>query len=213
MEASDTSVFIQSVEGRPVWEQAQAAIEASDIGKNYTRLVHPPVRTYAEFVQDVFAEMAAAPTPYVLRFEDDVTSVNSHILHNIRTWPALDDPRFGVGWLFNPAGEWSERTTLERIYGEAGNDGWHLRGLVQSSAVVFRTADVPWLREHIGIWMQTHAYLDLALGAAMAERDRCVVVHAPALVDHDPSVPSHKNPGLGVGATAGGTFRQEWRRE
>jgi len=41
----------------------------------------------------------ARKAPYVLRLEDDII-VNKHILHNLCTWPALDDPSFGMGLAF-----------------------------------------------------------------------------------------------------------------
>jgi hypothetical protein len=215
MHPSDIKVFIQSVEGRPVWERCRAALEASDIGTGYQRIVHPAGRTYPEFVQDIFAQMAEAPTPYVLRFEDDVTEVNEFILQNITTWPALDDPRFGVGWLFDPGGEFTERTHIEKIYGEPGRDGYQSRGLMHSCAVLFRTADLLWLREYIADWMETHTYYDQAIGYALAQYDRCVVVHAPSLVDHDADVPSllsHLGRVREFTDTAGGTFRRDWVR-
>lgn len=41
----------------------------------------------------------ARKAPYVLRLEDDII-VNRHILHNLCTWPALEDDRFGMGLAF-----------------------------------------------------------------------------------------------------------------
>jgi len=210
---NDISVFVQSVEGRPCWEHAQAAIEVSDIGTRYARRTHPPGCSYAEFIQDVFAEMAQVSTEYVLRFEDDVSAVNTHILHNVLTWPVLQQERFGVGYLFDPGGLYSERSQINMIYHEYGREGWHAGGVTRSFAVVFRTEDLVWLRPYIWQYMQTHSCFDLSLGEAMAERERGVCVHAPSLVEHDASVPSLLGHAEDQHSTSGGTFRQEWRRE
>jgi len=51
---------------------------------------------------------------YVLRLEDDVI-VNRHILHNVKTWPALDEPQFGMGDLFNYDGMWPDFLDLTRL--------------------------------------------------------------------------------------------------
>lgn len=51
---------------------------------------------------------------YVLRLEDDVI-VNRHILHNVKTWPALDEPKFGVGDLFNYDQTWPDLADRMRI--------------------------------------------------------------------------------------------------
>jgi len=107
----DFFVWVQATTRRD-YSPTLASIEASDIGKNYHLHLDPSERVfprdYAALQQwwyDAMLEMCLAAhsndQSWMLRLEDDII-VNESILHNIYTWPALDDPLFGFGTLFHP---------------------------------------------------------------------------------------------------------------
>ena len=206
-------VFIQSLE-RPEWDTTRASIEASDIAENYRRVVHPPKLTLQEFVLrflDVMYEESDAE--FVLRLEDDI-EVNRHILHNVRSWPALSDPRFGIGWVFDPGGEYSERSIIDRIYNQLGTDGWRWGIVPRSFGVVFRRSELPAIRKYMQGWFPGNRpdYYDLAYGLAASTLGKHVCVHSPSLVEHDPTLPSTLGHSTDNHDSSGGTFRLEWRR-
>jgi hypothetical protein len=94
------TVIVQSCpERRQSREGTLASLRASDVGENFTVMEHPDKLPKCLFFASVLDTMAKAPTPYVMRIEDDVL-VNRHILHNFLTWRALHDPLFGAGWLY-----------------------------------------------------------------------------------------------------------------
>lgn len=77
------------------------SLKQSDVGDGFTVLEHPEGQDKRAFFRRVLETMADSGADYALRLEDDVI-VNRHILHNLSTWGAIDDPLFGAGWLFVP---------------------------------------------------------------------------------------------------------------
>lgn len=212
------SVVVQSVEGRTVWERMRNAVEATDIGTNYERMVHPAGMRIDTFFLSTLERLAQADTELVLRFEDDVVFLNDHIAYNAITWPALNDPRFGVGWLLASGG--ATASFVDRyIYGQYGQDVWSTEFTHCSSACLFWRKDLPAIIEGCREWFEKNPgcerQLDRALCAAVVRMQREICLHAPSLVDHDASVESTLGHGMthSVLHTACGTFRKEWRRE
>lgn len=199
------TTFIQCVPDRPKWPVTRASIEASDIGTAYQRSLQPPDLTPREHFLRLLRRMADVRTPLVLRLEDDAL-VNRHILHNVRTWLALDDPRFGAGWLFCP---------LDRPYGGL----WDRSELHGSVGVVLRTEDIPRLIPRVERWFDEHERRlsqDIALSRAVWLSGKRLFLHRPALVDHQAGGKSsvaasvQDAPVQAIRTCAG--FDGEWRR-
>jgi len=99
---SELTVIVQTCPERIKDGEAEAtfsSLRASDIGNSFRHMVHPEGIERCRFFRSVLVEMARAPTPYVIRCEDDII-VNEHIAHNFLTWPALTETMFGCGWLY-----------------------------------------------------------------------------------------------------------------
>ena len=104
--------------GSDCLEQTLRSLRESDIGDEFEVCLGPPASTHtvAEMNQwwmDTLLRKATESTSdggrgYVVRFEDDII-VNRHILHNVKTWPALGQANFGMGDLFNADSYWPER--------------------------------------------------------------------------------------------------------
>ena len=215
---TDISCFVQSIE-RPEWELTRLSLEASDIGTNYQRVLHPKHLDLRGFMLHLFEVMEKeSDSKYVIRFEDDVF-VNKHILHNVRTWPALSDARFGLGWLFNPAGEYTERTVLDRIYKRPGKDAWYkgddpVKRIWRSFGVLFLRSDLAYVRDYMDHWFERNRvdFFDLAFAPAIAATGRWTCVHSPSLVERNVLSTTNLNHAYDENDESGGTFMSDWKR-
>jgi hypothetical protein len=190
------TTFIQSVENRPVWDQMKVELEASDIGTSYTRLVQKETGHWREHFLSVLCEMRDARTEYVVRFEDDCTSVNRHIKHNLLTWPALKEPAFGVGWGYRPG----------NITGS--HERWWFGGVPGSLCTIFRTEDMP---QVLDFCTNCNLPQDLAMSQAVAAIRREVCIHGPSLVQHSMGVKSAFGHTHGPDGTSH-CFDGDWKR-
>jgi hypothetical protein len=197
--------------------EVKASIEASDIGTDYVWRVHPPGISIQEHL---YASMRAGRdtgAELVLRFEDDVL-VNRHILHNIRTWPALEDPRFGMGWLFDPASMTGARMPHRTRGRKHGADYWSTEILPFSQAVLMRSADIDELIKHSMHYYKTRASYDgeqdLALSYAALAMGKQIAVHSPSLTEHRidemPSQLGHQH--CKAWGSSRGSFDPEFKR-
>jgi len=114
--------------GTECLERTLQSIRESDVGEDFEVCVNVPHETWSRTLRDQYMDpwwkdtllrkskesTAGGKRGYVLRFEDDVI-VNRHILHNVKTWPALDEPKFGVGDLFNYDQTWPDLADRMRI--------------------------------------------------------------------------------------------------
>lgn len=210
---ANITVIVQSVPERPSWPETRASIEASDIGTAYeVALQRPDVEPRGHFLE-LLDRAARAPTPWILRLEDDVL-VNKSIIHNLETWPAKDDPRFGIGWLFDAGG--TTRTTHDRMYQRPGKDRWHRGKLHCCQGVIMRTEDIPELRKACAAWFERHPgrlSQDIALSETVTAMGRAICVHGPPLVEHLANYPSTLGNARMRWHTTEGAFRSDWRRE
>jgi len=182
-----------------------ASIEASDIGKNYTLMLHPEGMHKNEHWKQTHLRAAEAKSEFVLVLEDDVL-VNRFILENIDSWRWKWNKDFGAGWVYRPGG-----------YGKG--DTWYMgaRPWAMTPGVVYRTADLPRYVEGAMKLMAPgaryeHAW-DCAIAWAATENGKRIRVHNPSLVEHMNDVPSKLgNTNKSVLRTSKGTFRETWRR-
>jgi len=203
------TVVIQAMPGRPALQKTLASIRESDLPEP-TILYQPPDLTPVEFFLSVLDWMAAAPTELVLRLEDDVL-VNRHILHNIQTWEAVHDPRFGLGWLYDPGG--STRTVHDVMYHRASEDRWHSGPLHGAQAVLAWTRDMPTVRRQAGEYTAVHGLVfDVALAAPLPLLGKAVCIHAPSLAEHQFGQSTLGNYQHYIYDTSNGTFDLDWRR-
>ena len=196
----------------------QAAIEASDIGTNYEVLFHPPGVTLADHVLNCLDRLAQSDAELGIRLEDDV-DVNEHIVHNVTTWPMIDDARFGAGWLFDPGG--SAWESADRAAQRPSTQGrWHTGGYAYAQGIVFRRSDLFWIQAGCARWFEArsiahHQYLDTAISHAIIDGGRQIAVHAPALIEHRVDLVSslgHRHAQMRTSTTRGAFFK-DWRRE
>lgn len=193
---------VQSAPGRASWPATRASILGSDIGMDYVALINPADIGPREHFLNVLDFLAAAQTSLVLRLEDDVL-VNKYITHNVKNWEAVNEPDFGVGWLFSPIA-WAGR--------------WPRCELNGSMGLLFKTKDVPeimdgarqWLDEHPSQKGQPHD--DLAVAHAVWRMGKRIYIHDPPLVEHRIDVPSSiGNVHTAASATTQGRFDLYWR--
>jgi hypothetical protein len=76
-----------------------ASLQRSDVAE-YTVAEQPPAASPQTYFVDLLAAATESNADVIVRLEDDI-EVNRHLLHNIQTWAALQDPDFGVGFLSN----------------------------------------------------------------------------------------------------------------
>jgi glycosyltransferase involved in cell wall biosynthesis len=211
---SITVVVQAPPQSRPGWEQVRQAIEASDIGTNYDVMFQRPEHNSREHFLAVLDRLAAADTDLVLRLEDDV-DVNRHILYNLSTWPELDDPRFGVGWVFDAGG--STYSSFDRKWRKIPTKcRWTNCRIAYSQGTLIHRRDVPWIRERSKLWFDIHPGVndqDLALSEVICQRGKWICIHAPSLLEHRIDLPSMLNHGHSARlGQSSGAFFKDWRR-
>lgn len=213
--ARTVTVVVQGAPGRErAWGRSRTSIERSDIGTEYERLVHPEGLTGMQYFLSVLRRMAEAPTPLVLRLEDDAL-VNTYIRHNCGTWGAVRDARFGAGWLLTPGGV----PILDYIYqrhADRSERWWDREHLHASVGVLLRTETIPALVGHI----EAHPRppngrsigQDMALSSAVYHAGKRIALHSPSLVEHPVGQSSLGHWAHPRHDTSNGTFRPAWRR-
>ncbi len=210
----DVEVVVQTVAGREnVLRKTRRSIENSDIGADYQVLLQPPDATAREHFLGILDRMQTASSELVLRLEDDAL-VNRHILHNVRTWRAPADKRFGAGWMF---GSWHllRKNPLDIIYNRRP-DIW-VTGSHASVGVLLRTRDVEWIRAGCERYFaETPGPLaqDMALSDAVFKAGKMICVHNPPLVEHRLDVPSSLgHPHNALDHSTRGLFDPAWKRK
>lgn len=209
----DIDVIVQAHPSRTETGQfdlTRDSIEASDVVVYQTVVSDRRTHRYVHFL-DILRRAAQSESDLVLRLEDDCV-VNKHLLHNIRTWPALRDERFGLGWLYCPPAVPMKDEDL-------WFKGNHLAGAVAvlGRPDYFRRL-VPMLEEELRTG--DHFRQDVSLMKAVHRTRRRICLHCPPIVEHRIDIPSTKaagdpsgggyyGPGLG---TTFGRFKPDWRR-
>jgi hypothetical protein len=201
--------------GRPGWDQIRASIEASDIGTNYAVMFQPTDMSIREHFLAVLDRLAASQADLCLRLEDDV-EVNQHILYNLVSWPELDDPRFGIGWAFDPGG--SAYSVFDRKWRKIPTKPrWTNLQCAYSLGTLMYRKDIPAIRAQCAQWFAQHpspCEQDLALSSAANQLGKWICIHAPSLLEHRIDLPSqlgHSHRG-DRGAHSNGAFFKDWRR-
>lgn len=200
---------------RPGLDSVLASIEASDIGTNYDLRFQPLGLTIREHFFDTMRSAATRGCDLVLRLEDDVL-VNQHILHNLASWPAIDDPRFGAGWAFDPGG--TTRSAYDRkSHCAVEKTRWVACLQAYSQAVLVWTRDVEAICTGAQKWFATHPSIceqDLAISSAVLGAGKQHAIHGPSLVEHLITLPSqlnHSHKGIQA-ATSDKAFSATWKR-
>ena len=184
------------------------SIEQSDIGTDFTLLEHPEGQDMRTFFRHVLGTMADSGADFALRLEDDVI-VNRHILHNLSSWSALDDPLFGAGWLFVPEAALSVHFKTSR--------GIKYRALAEmwaALAVVLPVKYVPACLDELA--RSEKPDQDLILSRAVWRLGKRCFFHEPSLAENrDPPtafgtkyLPGTRKQHL----FAGSTFSTDWKR-
>lgn len=197
------AVVIQAMPDRPELEVMRRELELSDIGTDYEVMFQPPDLDPKVHFINVLKRLSEADTEYVLRLEDDCFKVNSHIKHNLLTWRALKDWKFGVGWGFRPGGSLP------------ANKEWHKGRYHASLCTIFRRDMLPEIIRGCEKWFEfdkSPLPQDIAITMAVYEMGKQTAIHGPSLVEnniHAKSTLDHLNR---PEHTSGGTFNREWRR-
>ena len=207
-------VFVQCpVKLREGFDKCRASIESSDIGTDYELCMQEPGTHITEHFMALLRHMSEAKTDLVLRLEDDV-EVNRHIVHNLTTWPTIHDPRFKIGWAFDPAGR--TRTIHDHVYERPpSREIWEEDELAYSLAVLMWTRDVMAIHDACAEFYKTHpgtTAQDLALSRAQHHIGGGLVIHPPSLVEHMLDLPSSLNHPHDKYSTSMGSFMKDWKR-
>lgn len=184
------------------------SIRQSDVGDDFTVLEHPEDQDRRSFFRHVLATMADSGADYALRLEDDAV-VNRHVLHNLSTWPALDDPLFGAGWLFVPEAALSVHFKVSR--------GVKYRALPEtwaSLAVVIPVKYLPACLEELEKAEKLEQ--DIILSKAVWRMDKRCFFHEPSLAENRDTPTAFGTKYLRGTTTkhlfAGRTFSVDWKR-
>jgi hypothetical protein len=203
-------IFVQSHAGRePVLNGLRSSLEASDVGIEYTVMMHPPGHTVVEHFLAVLAAMRDADTDLVLRLEDDAV-VNRHVRHNLTTWPAIHRPDFGAGWAMSPP-----LSVLDWIYRKRVRNPSRKRLIPVCAAVMFWRRDMEWVIAGCERWFAHHGgnAMDFAMSAAVHDEKKQNYLHDPCVADHRvlgiASTLSHTHKSS---STAAGAYNQNWKR-
>lgn len=180
-------------------------IEASDLS-GVVRFDHPPGKTARAHVISMLSTLAEASNgeSLILILEDDLL-VNRHIRHNVLTWQAPHNLRFGAGWLYRNGGLYN-----------GGADLWSPNAEVDGGCATLwwgRTlrAAIPLLEE----WFAAHEGPlghDSGLAWAVYRMGLRICFHAPPLVEHRIDAPSLIGNPHTEWHTTRGSFRSDWRR-
>lgn len=206
-----------------------ASIESSDIGTKYLVCEDRKERTFPKdyadlqqtwdsFWRDMLKAAKARGCNYLLRLEDDVV-VNEHILHNLRTWPALQHPRFGFGTLFVP-NYWAKHPqhykqekdcTYRNLIDIEGAQGQFVR----ADSFVSILDGAQRAREQRGLGKPQHGpSFDWALSRSAWQLGLRVFVHSPALVNiHEGSLESKIDEQQNRGGAASPKHSHYWGNE
>ena len=200
----DISVIVQTCPARrELLPKTLSWIEKSDIGKNYTVMEHPEGMKLGEFFLRVIQAMTNVPTRYVIRLEDD-SVVNSHILYNISTWPALREENFGAGWLFSPDGPIRDVSKLGRgkLTGELYRDFEYMHAAL---GILVPTKLMPDIVQYAPPRSPQDFYFTRALWA-MGKR---LYFHIPSLIENQTRWPSARGH---QGKPTASTWSANWCR-
>lgn len=195
--------MIQAMPGRPELDVMRKELELSDIGTDYEVMYQGEKTPPKEHFLNVMRRLSEFDSEYVVRLEDDCYKVNRHIKHNLLTWRALKDWRFGVGWGFRPGGS------------RPRNKEWHQGRYHASLCTIFRRDMVPEIIKGCEKWFdfdKSPLPQDIAITMAVYEMGKQTAIHGPSLVEnniHAKSTLSHLN---GPEHTSGGTFNALWKR-
>lgn len=204
-------VFVFAYPGRSSHARLHASLEASDVGKRYRMMYHPRGWPPKMHWRNVYETACASKAEWVIILEDDCI-VNRHLIHNASTWPAIEDERFGAGWLYNPAGIAKGET---RWFGASMPPG-SMWGTV---AMLYRVRDLPtimnvaWRAMGKSRLPWDHA---IDIGVVSGIGKECAV-HWPSLAEHPldtPSVVGNRNDTAVArkSRTSFGTFDLTWKR-
>lgn len=204
-----TYFCVQSVDGRPEWGTTKTWLESSDIGTCYERLLQKEGELPRNFFIRVLETMYESGEELCVRFEDDISGVNKHIAHNIESWGAIHEERFGLGWLISPGGfhtgQWKDR--------------WVAGQLHISLGVVLWRKDIPRLIE--GVHDYWTRYPDNGLTQDIAISDASSKVLKKQIAVHYPSLLRHNIEGKSLLKNSHdlehdsdfGSFREHWKRK
>lgn len=198
------AVVVQTVVGREAsLARTLASLRETDVGE--WEVVTDRVRKPGEAFLECLRRLEASGAERLVRIEDDAT-LNRHLRHNVATWAAVDDPRFGAGWLYTAG------TIYDYIFGR--KESWQRKWL-QGGAVanVVRRADVPELADRCAAWMKNHGpIVDYALSNAVHVMGRWTCHHAPCLAWHRHEEPSTMTRHFGPPRINGKSFKRDWKR-
>lgn len=203
--------------------QTLESVAASDIGKSFTMICHAPGLTKQQILQwwegellRLCDEAEREGQKYLLRIEDDVV-VNRYILHNVCSWPALVEPKFGMGTLFlwdlleRDVGCLARSPFTNSLYRHKHECPGSQCQLIPVALLKLIVPEFSAMRERY--WRLARGFaMDGAPSAALWHRGFRVYIHEPSLVDcHDRGMASAQ--GLVPKAPlVASSFDAEWRR-
>lgn len=202
-------VFIQTHAGRgPSLEVLKRSLERSDVGTDYRVMMQHGNNVVEHFLGVLRAMRDETDADLVLRLEDDAL-VNRYLRHNLTTWPAIRDTKFGAGWAMSPP-----QSILDIIYRKRCDNPAKKRLIPICVAVMFWRKDMDWVIEGCERWFrkQRGTAMDFAMSTAVADSGHKNYLHVPCLAEHRINVKSTLGHNHKSSETSGGLFNETWRR-
>jgi len=172
------------------------SIRDSDVGDDFVLVRDPERRKSVREIMQWWRESMLAMRElalsegktFIVRLEDDIL-VNRHLRHNVASWPALKDPRFGMGSLFVP-NYFQQRPDMLIKSHPSGEYFRNIPEMEGAQGQVFRTDLIASQLDRIGMAYIEKGYpleaevdFDVGITCATWLCGRRTFLHFPGLVD------------------------------
>jgi hypothetical protein len=216
MKRSDLFVVIQTVTGRQrALADTLRSLADSDLGAPDAIECAPPEENIRVTFLRTLMAIERSGRSWGLRLEDDVIA-NVHAFENIASWPAIEEPDFGAGWLFI-SGISAKMIHFARRVPKAEITGGQANLIPNPPAVsAIGYSSLQQLAHDVGrVWNDCQGQQDRALARAVFESGKRVFVHYPPLFEHNiahPSTLAPDRPNMRGIHDTGGLFSRVWQR-
>jgi hypothetical protein len=178
-----------------------ASLEASDARGLFHLERQPeactPMAFHLQVLERCLQAVEAGRARLVVRIEDDAV-VSPHLVHNVRTWPALMEEDFGVGWLFVPRYGVANPTSRGSL---SGTTVWQSPRLCASLGQVWTAQGLTHFLQHYRARPEVLARavkrqfvgtreangFDITVSETVWAMGKRVYLHEPPLVDFSPA--------------------------
>lgn len=215
------TVVVQTIPGREhLLARLRENLDRSDASGSYHVLygdcggvVDDPsavsrLRGFGEHLPALLRWLGEQPTEYAIHLEDDAI-VNEHLLHNVRSWPAVRRDDFGAGWLLNT---WEQRRDEQTM--DWNGIAYRCGDVWCSVGLLLRTDQCEEWAERFERLCSSGKGFDVYMSRAVRGARKLNYLHDPPIVEHDLGCGSSQRHDFLKPRThdSGGTFSATWKR-